>query len=347
MTVKELLNKFKFSEIIAALRHIRKGDRSIESTASYKESFDILRNTEFDGEGGAVTFDVYKNMYGDNSFGLTANGVEGDAWENIVGKDVVVPEGQLFAEVELAAAILWGATFYGFTRHNRWNPCYQAHSRYGRQAELLERKLFVPYIRDRHTIRTLRDLSVEMPFGIGFTSEVWDLIAIRKKHQNRMKRKRFHRIKARINYLKKMDMRRLDIDTIEAGTGAKCPPGLFRRIMDAGTIAGFWFESHAYGSGSRVEYLKNLLTDYSPTFGDCARITEGIEEVIVTAYSAESHPIAEEELRQLERFLQEQCGSAGIRLTLLVGTDNEAKSEIALQALFISKYPTEAEYDDY
>ena len=69
---------------------------------------------------------------------------------------VIKPEDNPFTDAELAGAILWGATFYGFNRHNRWTPFEEIYSKHGEKAWELERKQYLPYIRNKKTKYRLR-----------------------------------------------------------------------------------------------------------------------------------------------------------------------------------------------
>lgn len=144
MSVKELFLSVGFDNVLNALRNTHRNDHSIKDAASYKEAFDIICLTEFEGEGGEVTFDVTpkEKWYEPNSLPMLANNVEGDYWENTVSKAVIRPENNPFTDAELAGAILWGMTFYGFTRHARWTPSKEIFTSYGKKADRLERELY-------------------------------------------------------------------------------------------------------------------------------------------------------------------------------------------------------------
>ena len=49
MTVKELFLTVGFDNVLKALRNTHRNDRSIEDVAAYKEAFDIICLTEFEG----------------------------------------------------------------------------------------------------------------------------------------------------------------------------------------------------------------------------------------------------------------------------------------------------------
>lgn len=189
MTVQDLLNKFIFDDIVKALQNTHRNDESMCDLASYKEAFDTLCNIKFEGKGGKVTFDVtpHEHWFAPHTLPLLANGVEEDLWENIVGKEVVRPENNPFTDAELVGAILWGATFYGFTPHKQWKPYEEVYGKYGKQAQQIERKLNLPYLRNKKTISRLKDFSSPMRY-VAFSDEDWDQIHCRKEHQNRQKK---------------------------------------------------------------------------------------------------------------------------------------------------------------
>lgn len=342
MTVKELFLSVGFDNILNALRNTHRNDRSIESVVAYKEAFDIICLTEFEGEGGEVTFDVTsprEAWYEPNNLPLLANNVEGDYWKNTVGKTVVKPDDNPFTDAELAGAILWGMTFYGFNRHAEWSPREERFTSFGERAERLERRMYLPYIRDKREKRKLKSME-EMPFGIAFTDKVWKQIHKGKTHQNRAKRKRYYRLKKRIAELKRLDKRQHLIDTIHEKCGCY-DPQLESRIMTAGSINETWRDSHVADISTRARYLEDLLTNYFPTFSD---ICESGEELLVVAYTSETSPLTDDEERQLKNMVS--SFELKIPITFIKGVDDEAKSDIALQFIIISDQSNNDEDDD-
>ena len=98
MIVKELFLSVGFDNILKALRNTHRNDRSIEGVVAYKEAFDIICLTEFEGDGGEVSFDVTprEKWSEPHALPLIANNVEGDYWKNTVGKTVVKPKDNPF-----------------------------------------------------------------------------------------------------------------------------------------------------------------------------------------------------------------------------------------------------------
>lgn len=86
---------------------------------------------------------------------------------------VVKPADNPFTDAELAGAILWGATFYGFTSRDRYSPYYAPHSEYGRRAIKFEKRLYSPYVHDKRVLRE-RISYGENSYIVAFTRVVWD-----------------------------------------------------------------------------------------------------------------------------------------------------------------------------
>lgn len=329
MTVQELFNALAFNDIMAALRCTHRNDRSIRSVAGYKEAYDIICSLSPEGEGGKVTFDVTprEDWFTPHSLPLVANDVEGDYWENTVQKTVIYPNDNPFTEAELAGAILWGMTFYGFTIRDKWPPNDTAFSHYGKQAKLLERKLFIPYLRGKTIKQELK--KGELPFGIAFTMEVWNEIHQRQRHQNRSKRRRYHRISQRIELLKKLDKRQHLINRLQAVLGPNSIPAT--EILQAEAISEKWFDSHCYGKRPRLDYLIDLLENYCPYFDDICQFGD---HNLVVCYTADTTPLTNDEKIRLRSFLSIYF-SPDSNWQLFFAPDNTIPNELALQFIGI------------
>lgn len=337
MTVQELFKAVGFKAIAEALRHTHRNEKSTECLTGYKEAFDILCNLPFNGCGGEVTFDVTPREEWDEegSLPLLANNVEGDLWGNIVGKTVIRPDENPFSDAELAGAILWGATFYGFTPNERWKPFEESYSKFGKMADKLERKLYLPYLRDKRAIRGLRKGSGKSRFGIAFSMDVWNEIEFRQQHQNRSKRKRFYRMEKRIKWLQKLDKRQKLIDSLKCRRAA-VPDEIVSTIFNAKTIWENTYESHTFGKSDRVDYLSDLLLnkDYYPntkTF-----LNDG-DEFLCVIYASSESPLSDVESLRLTELFTTYFSGENIKWQLLKATDDDMGSEIALKHLCIEK----------
>ena len=336
MTVKELFTTVGFDAIVKALQNTHRNDSPIRGLASYKEAFDIICNTEFEGTGGEITFNVTpkEHWFDPGNLPLLANNVEGDHWKNTVGKTVIRPEDNPFTDAELAGAILWGMTFYDFTKPSVWSPREEHYTKYGEMAQRLERKLYLPFIRDKRVIRELKG-KTEMPYGIAFTQklqEVIELIFMGESHQNRSKRKRFYRLERRIAELKRLDKRQQLIDDLIATTGVS-KEDIETLIMKAGSVREEWRESHVYGKTSRLDYVVDLISNYYPTLDD---LCLDCHDVIIVVYTDEHEPMTEEEDKQLYKATAPVMAKNGIKSYLICRHADDIQGEIALCIIGIS-----------
>lgn len=343
MTVKELFLSVGFDNVLNALRNTHRNDRQIEGVVAYKEAFDIICLTEFEGDGGEVTFDVTprEELDDTDSIPLLARNVEGDHWKNTVGKTVVKPDDNPFTDAELAGAILWGMTFHGFTRHAEWPPREKHFTEFGERAELLERRLYMPYIRDKREKRKLKSKD-GMPYGIAFSMEIWDRIHHGEKHQNRAKRKRYYRLKKRIAEFKRLDKRQHLIDTIHEKCGFH-DQQLEKRIMTAGSVHETGRDSHVRDISSRADYLVELLTKYHPTLEN---LPDGSEELIISVYTSKVTPLTDDEERVIKNVITSLKQVNPIKVTFIRGIDDEAQEDISLQIIALSSTILNDDDDD-
>lgn len=340
MTVKELFNSLSFDEIVKALQNTHRNEGSIKCLAGYKEAFDIIRNTNFEGPGGEVTFDVMprEEWYEPHSLPLLANNVEGDFWHNTVGKEIIIPEDNPFRDAELAGAILWGMTFFGFTPRGTkevFNSQLDRKSftKHGLLVKRLQIKSILPYVSHETRKELKRQLKAEPDRMTYYLSiDEWCDLSKRRLHLNRSKRKREYRINNRIDRLKKLEKRQHLIDTIVKHTNVPIE-NIESLILNAGEVYETWRESHVYGKNDRVDYLIDLLANFSPTLED---ICKGATEVIVVAYTSDKYSLTVDEDNRLYDALNPTFIVKDIRPTLIKGVDNDVKDEIALQIITIS-----------
>lgn len=339
MTVKELFNSLSFTEIVRALHNTHRNDKSISTLYGYKEAFDIICNTEFNGDGGKVTFDVCpkEEWFSPGKLPLLANNVEGDYWENTVGKIIVKPDNNPFTDAELAGAVLWGMTFYGFTPrqteklfHNQ--IAHKALTKYGIQIKELKTRNILPYVSSK-TRKELKDELRDEPDCMSFylSMEEWDNLSTRLTRMNRSKRKRDYRIRTRIEHLKKLDKRWHLINTIVKHTNVpieKIEP----LILNAKEIYETWRESHVYGKSHRIDYIIDLISNFHPTLDD---ICKDADEIIMVVYSSRERPLTEEEDNRLYTALKPMFIVRDIVPTLIMGTDDNVKEDVALQIIAI------------
>ena len=337
-----------FDEVAEALRYTHRNEGSVaKCMAAYKEAFDYFRNLEFKGDGGEVTFEVMprEEWFTPGSLPLLANNVEGDYWGNTVGKTVVYPQDNPFTDAQLAGAILWGMTFYGFSPRNLWRPTEKCNSICGTMANVLAQRQYMPYIRSKWKRRELkRELERaridNRILEVGFSEETWRRIHYQQgqNHQNRQKRKRFYRISKRIEDLQRIDRRIGLIREMSTAIGGEISTDLYIQIISAAVINEYIAESRSYGTMSRSEYILELIAKYG-LFDELA--LEEVDKVVVIYTSSVSSPIDyASEAEQITSVLREYVGGKGIGpgcVSAFIGTDDTECGEMALRVLVVSR----------
>lgn len=336
MTVKELFEQLTFDEVIAALRNTHRNEKSIKCVECYKMAFDLIRHIDFKGNGGEVTFDISprNEWFSPGSLPMLANNVEGDHWENTVGKRVVFPENNPFTDAEIAGAILLGMTFYGFDPEeaSMFEFDIECNSEYGIKAQELEERIHRPYERKSMFLDNVIRNKQEIDAMIASL----DKIHYRLKHQNRIKRMRQHRIEKRIEYLENMDKRVGELKQIQSLLGVERTSQLKHNIMSAESIDEYNLKSRAYDSTTRIEYLIDLADNYTPELWTGHSY---YNEVIVIVTTSVKTPASDEETQSILKYFQQKSEKHGLHLNLEFGNDNTQEKQMRWQIILIKNKP--------
>lgn len=342
MTVQEFFNYIPFDEIAAALQrtHFCDVENFIGSSAEYKEAYDQLCNIVPDGDGGEVTFDIYTREDWDNPkcTRLSANNVEGDKWENLLKKEVVKPSPNPFIDADLAAAILWSATFYGFTTATMdmcFDEMFNDDSPFAVQAYRMEIREMLPYIKDKKERRELKRLSKGKPDGVPCSVENMDYRRKRRKHLNRSKRKREYRIIKREEKLWNMNKyyhrieRLCKFGKIEEENFVK---DLASKIYKSKSVNDVMLESFTYGACSRIDYIMELLDKYASGLKGPGDMKDQLNIIV---WSSVFHPLNRGEWVKLENFLTGFFGLSVSSMKIVSGVTKALDPEIQLQFISI------------
>jgi hypothetical protein len=307
----------------------------------YKEAYDQLCNIPFEGEGGKVSFDLTKTETWSvlGALPIVARNVEGDLWKNIVGKTVVKPKNNPFTDAELAGAILWGCTFYGYTPRTIQdcfdNMLLKPHTKYGEQAKRLMIKKELLYATDKDFYNRLKAQMNKDFMTYGLSMEDWKRLRIRRIHRNRSKRKRDYRISNRIDWLIKLDQRQCLINELRSNLSESQVKILADLILGAKDDNEYWLESHIYGNDSvaqgyspRVAYLIELISTYATEILDDIQNKNVVENIIAT--SSKDHLISEVEQQQLTDFLQAFFRTTECVLNIYFGINDAMGEDIQL-----------------
>ncbi|MCM1067487.1 MAG: hypothetical protein NC418_07945 [Muribaculaceae bacterium] len=342
MIVQELFKSLSFDEIAAALQrtHFRDVENFIGRSAEYKMAYDRFCHIEPDGDGGEVTFDIAspEDIENPEVKALVANNVEGQCWEKILQKELIRPADQNVTDAEMAGAVLWGATFYGFTPHSMdrcFDLCFNDDSPFATQAYRLSIQEMLPYIKDKEERRELRKLSKGNPDGVPCSFETLEYLRERRKHLNRSKRKREYRMSKRQEELWKMHRLYHDVERLRKfGTieEAGFKESLIKQIYQAKSVNDVILESFAYGKIDRVEYLKELLDKYAYEMKGPGNSDSKLTIII---WSSESYPLNSGERKQLFELLMRFFALPASSMQIVFGETKAENPEIQIQFISI------------
>ena len=343
MTVQDLVKSVSFDEIARALQqtHFRDVENFIGQSAEYKMAYDQFCHIVPEGDGGEVTFDIVspESLVNTKTIAIVANNVEGQCWENILQKEVIRPaDNNNVTDAEIAGAILWGATFYGFTSHSQercFDDFFNDDSPFATQAYRLGIREMLPYIKDKEERRELKKLSKRHPDGVPCSSETMRYLWERRKHLNRSKRKRKYRMSKRQDELWKMNRIYHNVERL-CKFGIIEKPGFMESLIDkiynAKSVNDVMLESFAYGKIDRVEYLKELLDKYACEMKGSSNSDSKLTIII---WSSKSYPLKFDERKQLHEFLMKFFALPASSMQIVFGQTKAVNPEIQIQFIGI------------
>ncbi len=304
-------------------------------------AYDQLCHIGPGGYGGEVTFDIVspESLENPEVKAIVANNVEGQDWEDILAKDVIRPTNQKVTTAEMAGAILWGATFYGFTSHSQercFDDFFNDDSPFATQAYRLGIREMLPYIKDKEERRELKKLCKGNPDGVPCGSETMRYLWERRKHLNRSKRKRKYRMTKRQDELWKMNRVYHNVERLRK-FGIIEKPGFMESLIDkiynAKLVNDVMLESFAYGKTDRVEYLKELLDKYAC---EMKGPPNSESKLTIIIWNSESYPLNFGERKQLHEFLIKFFALPSSSIQIVFGVTQAENLEIQIQFISIN-----------
>ena len=342
MTVQELFKSLSFDEIAIALQqtHFRDVENFIGQSAEYKMAYDQLCHIVPKGDGGEVTFEVVspESRVNPKVKAIVANNVEGQCWEDILQKEFIRPTDINVTDAEMVGAILWGATFYGFTPHSM-DRCFDSYfnddSPFATQAYRLGIREMLPYIKDKAERSELKKLCKGNPDGVPCSSETMRYLWERRKRLNRSKRKREYRMSKRQDALWKMNKLYHNVERLRKFgiiETAGFLESLLKQIYQAQSVNDVMLESFAYGKTGRVEYLKELLDTYAC---EMKGPSDSDSKLTIIIWSSESYPLNSDERKQLLEFLMQFFALQASSIQIVFGVTQAENPEIQIQFISI------------
>ncbi|MBQ3872633.1 MAG: hypothetical protein II791_02350 [Bacteroidales bacterium] len=289
MKLSELIRHFSFDAIIPEL--VAQDPKSATQLAWYKEAYDTLRETKPADEGWEIEVIRCRDEYDDGSSQeyVHARHCEGQPWEGCLASEVIIKDH--IPEISAVARILWGMTFYGYTKEERENVFNdEPQNVYERKAEALRNRQFRNYAYGLAGSFELKHRSLTM--------EDWEIFHRRKAKRNRAKRMRDARQERSIARLERSGKVQVAINRFPISSSED-----LEYLFNTHQILELNFASHVPQVGERAAYLAELLTRYYT--GDLTPYSRC--EVLMT--TSQEHPVSADELSTIKAALSTKLSS--------------------------------------
>jgi len=120
MIVKELLEKVNFDSLVPILDKLMAHRTPLSQAAYFRMAYDEMLQIE--PSSNVEPLEVRRGEDGHLN-GASGHSLEGDFWENSLGREVILSDGPEISNEELAAHLLWSMTFYCFSEKYRDRNC--------------------------------------------------------------------------------------------------------------------------------------------------------------------------------------------------------------------------------
>ena len=283
MKLCELIRKYPFDMVVPVL--VAQDPDAESQLAWYKQAFDTLLETTpaEDSWEIEVVRDNDEMEDGTLSEYVHARHCEGQPWDGCLASEVVIEDG--ISQLTALARILWGMTFYGYTKEQRERAfCRDPRNLYEHKADRLRNRNFRNYAYGLAGEFELKERAL--------TGENWKIFRRREAHCNRPKRMRDARQRRSVARLDRAGAVQSAIDRFELRDRDSLV-----YLFDTRRILELNFTSHVQTAGERAAYIAELLTKYYR--GDLS----GFSHCEILFTTSGQHPLSEIELHTLNEAL--------------------------------------------
>lgn len=262
MILKEIINSLEFSDIADYL--IKLDAQAEENLYSFKEAFDLLRNMQAQPSDG-IEITISSEDYKDGMTPrLSAYFKEDTSWEVMLSREVVIEENYSATTEEIAAAILWELTFWGFSpieREEHFDEMFDNPERHAKNNPYLA--AFKKLEQHHHDVNCQhKEDRGKLTRRIKHSSDLfWE------PRRNGPKRHREKRQKLRLEYLEKRvnrwDLCESLITKHHLTNEKETPDKLREAMLHNDGFRHYWMESQSK-PGSEIAYMEELIRDYFP-----------------------------------------------------------------------------------
>ncbi len=304
MTYSELLHKVSFEEIAPFLKKYPNADNLFP----YQQHYDMLRLMEpvwaEEEDKDYLTIKIEKDDSPEDEDGdtyplLFAWPIEGQIWENSLAKEIVLQDGIEASNAEIAAACIWGSSFYGFDEEDTddtffgWHEDIQAKQL---REVLAKYKGHIPSIKELNKLKRSFHKNVKNRMRLHRRrSDFSDKLFIRPMKWRSWKRwvikeeykRHVFRIAAFVELVSKENM------------PVSAPPAeeLIETLMTSPEVYIGKISSYTGDSAKRANYIAEIVESYLEMWSCKA------DNLLLCISTSSEHPLFMEELKPLSETL--------------------------------------------
>ena len=312
MTLKELIMKVSFEELLSYLRKYEK--EHLDNIYAFREAYDILQGMEPapDYKGKIHIGWSGEEFEGEEKW-ISVGPMHDSSWKEDLAKDIVVANDVRLSPAELAMHCLWEITYWGFSpseRQETWQQKFgpkKLTNKYEVVLDKLEESIW-----KHQTPRRLRSKGKDGRRYVRWTN-ARDFFNDRK---NRSKRKREYRQDKRKEYLRKMAARENLVRTLSA-EGSNFQRGDVDFLLGIEYGTRYDYRSVTQNPDSRLAYILESMTRYQQL--DLMKYDSAI---VFIRYPSRS-PLDGTELEMFRRSVMQHLGYSDILFGAMTDDDNE------------------------
>ena len=318
MTLKELLNKVKFDDLLPYLKEDK--DVHLDNIYAFREAYDILHNMapneNYKGEAQV-------HWAGDeDEKWLDISHLDEDKWENELAKEIVIADNVRLPIEKIAMLCLWEITFYGFSPkqiHETFDDMLN-HKKPTTKYEIALDKLEESIWRHQ-TPRRLRSKSRN-----GERRTIYDPAHFSKMCSNRMnrsKRKRKYRQEKRTEFLENMIAREKIITSL-TGEGSSFTRMDLDFLFHVNYGKRYDYASVTTQLTGRLPYIIESMTKYQEL--DLSLYNQAV----VALHIPSRYPLKEEEIHHFHEFIRSHLGYSDIKFGTILHDNDQKEISVTL-----------------
>ena len=294
MTLRELLAQTPFDNIVPYIKRSKQPD----DVCHYKQAYDILLHT---APCEAGCHDVHVGIYReqDGAEQVDASQIEGARWTEYIDGNVIIEEGMEVCQEELAFRLLWHLTFFGYSQEQNDETLLSTENdgyhdnKYGRMARHIDNKRYMLWANkaiQKRITASIKEYETEGRHCFALSEQDWNHILHHKRHCNRMKRMRDHRLELRLKELANLDRCENTIQQLLVNQVSLITRDDLHFLWNKGGRIGNEFQTRAYDATLRLAYFDELISKYG-----ALNVGKSMQKCVVRLSTSQVFPLTQEE----------------------------------------------------